>query len=185
MISRLAVFLGSRDGAHPRWRQLAYDTGAGLARRDIELVYGGGGSGLMGALSQGVIDHGGRVIGVIPAFMVDREWGRVGDEPGVTTHVVETMHERKALMTELADAFLVLPGGLGTLEELFEVWTWHTLDLHAKALGLLDPAGFWDHLVTLLGQLAGHGFMNAETVEALVVERDLDAALAGLTTRLR
>lgn len=183
MIQRLAIFLGSRDGNDERFAAHAYDVGAGLARRGVELVYGGGGSGLMGAISQGVLDHGGRVYGVIPRFMVEREWGRL-HEPGVQMHVVDTMHERKAMMTERADAFLTLLGGLGTLEELFEVWTWRTLDLHSKPVGLLNADGFWNPLVDTLHRLAESGFMDRSTVDDLVVAGDLDAALAGLAARL-
>ena len=182
-IRRLAVFLGSSDGTDPRFAASAYDVGRGLAERGIELVYGGGGSGLMGRLSQGVLDGGGRVFGVIPRFMVDREWGRV-HEPGVTMHVVDTMHERKARMAERAQAFLALPGGLGTLEELFEVWTWQTLALHAKPVGLLDDGGYWAPLVEMLHRVADHGFMARATVDGLVVAGELDAALDGLAARL-
>lgn len=164
MVRRLAVFLGSRDGS--------------------ELVYGGGGSGLMGRLSQGVLDGDGHVHGVIPRFMVDREWARVR-EPGVELHVVETMHERKARMTERADAFLVLPGGLGTLEELFEVWTWRTLGLHRKPLGLLDIGGFFDPLVEMLERTVEAGFVDARTLDELVVARDLETALRGLDALTR
>ncbi|KAA1424196.1 TIGR00730 family Rossman fold protein [Nocardioides antri] len=184
MIQRLAIFLGSRDGSEPRFAEQAYDVGAQLATRGIELVYGGGGSGLMGRLSQGVLDGGGRVYGVIPRFMVEREWGRL-HEPGVQMHVVDTMHERKAMMTERAEAFLTLPGGLGTLEELFEVWTWQTLSLHSKPVGLLNTDGFWDPLVDTLRRLADNGFMDRSTVDGLVVGADLDAALAGLDAQVR
>ena len=183
MIQRLAVFLGSRDGSDPRFVEEAYDVGTGLAERGIELVYGGGGSGLMGRVSQGVLDGGGRVYGVIPRFMVEREWGRL-HEPGVQMHVVETMHERKAMMAERADAFLTLPGGLGTLEELFEVWTWQTLALHTKPVGLLNADGFWDPLVDTLCRLADNGFMDRSTVDDLVVAADLDAVLAGLAEQV-
>lgn len=183
MLRRLAIFLGSRDGLDPAHCDLAYDVGRELADRGIELVYGGGGSGLMGHVSQGVLDHGGRVYGVIPRFMVEREWGRLHQE-GVEMHVVETMHERKAMMSVRAEAFLVLPGGLGTLEELFEVWTWRTLGLHDKPLGLLNPDGFWDPLVTMLHQLAQADFMDSQTVRDLVVAPTLDAALAGLARQL-
>ncbi|WP_312855915.1 LOG family protein [Nocardioides stalactiti] len=183
MIQRLAIFLGSRDGDDPRFGRDAYDVGAELAARGIELVYGGGGGGLMGRVSQGVLDGGGRVYGVIPRFMVEREWGRL-HEPGVQMHVVETMHERKAMMTARADAFLVLPGGLGTLEELFEVWTWQTLSLHSKPVGLLNTDGFWDPLVATLDRLADHEFMSRTTVDDLVVAPDLAAALDGLASRL-
>jgi uncharacterized protein (TIGR00730 family) len=184
VIQRLAIFLGSRDGSDPRFAEQAYDVGTQLAARDIELVYGGGGGGLMGRVSQGVLDGGGRIYGVIPRFMVEREWGRVG-QPGVQMHVVETMHERKAMMAERADAFLTLPGGLGTLEELFEVWTWQTLALHAKPIGLLNADGFWDPLVETLHRLADNEFMSRSTVDGLVVAPDLDSALAGLDAQVR
>lgn len=183
MIQRLGIFLGSRDGSDPRFAEEAYDVGRQLATREVELVYGGGGSGLMGRLSQGVLDGGGRVYGVIPRFMVEREWGRL-HEPGVQMHVVETMHERKAMMAERADAFLTLPGGLGTLEELFEVWTWQTLALHSKPVGLLNTNGFWDPLVETLDRLADLEFMDRRTVDGLVVAPDLDAALSGLAAQV-
>ncbi|HWJ80888.1 MAG TPA: TIGR00730 family Rossman fold protein [Nocardioides sp.] len=182
-VRRLGVFLGSRDGDDPRFGEAAYDVGRQLAERGIELVYGGGGGGLMGRLSQGVLDTGGRVYGVIPRFMVEREWGRL-HERGVEMHVVETMHQRKAMMAERAQAFLGLPGGLGTLEELFEVWTWQTLSLHAKPVGLLDQDGFWDPLVAMLQRITDHGFMSRATLDGLVVESDLDAALEALGARL-
>jgi uncharacterized protein (TIGR00730 family) len=182
-IERLGVFLGSSDGSDPRFAASAYQVGRDLAERGIELVYGGGGSGLMGRLSQGVLDHGGRVYGVIPKFMVEREWARL-HEPGVELHVVATMHERKAMMTERAQAFLTLPGGLGTLEELFEVWSWQTLALHAKPIGLLNADGFWDPLVDTLRRVTTHGFMRRSTLDGLVVEGDLDAALTALAARV-
>ncbi|MDZ5622146.1 TIGR00730 family Rossman fold protein [Nocardioides sp. HM23] len=183
MIQRLAMFLGSRNGSDPRFADRAYDIGTQLAAREIELVYGGGGAGLMGRVSQGALDGGGRVYGVIPRFMVEREWGRL-HQPGVQMHVVETMHERKAMMAERADAFLTLPGGLGTLEELFEVWTWQTLSLHSKPVGLLNIDGFWDPLVETLDRLADHAFMDRSTVDGLVVAPDLDTALEGLAAQL-
>lgn len=183
MIEHLGVFLGSSPGDDPRFAETAYQVGRDLAERGIELVYGGGGGGLMGRLSQGVLAHGGRVYGVIPEFMVEREWARL-HEHGVQMHVVQTMHERKALMAERAQAFLTLPGGLGTLEEMFEVWTWQTLGLHAKPVGLLNTDGFWDPLVEMLRRVTAHGFMNRTTLDGLVVEADLDAALAELATRI-
>jgi len=183
VISRLAVFLGSRDGHDPALAAAAYDVGRGLAERGIELVYGAGGAGLMGRVSQGAIDAGGRVYGVIPRFMVDREWGRVEGEAGVQTVVVESMHERKALMADRAEAFLALPGGLGTLEELFEVWTWQTLLLHGKPVGLLNVGGFWDPLVALMHRIADAGFMDRDTVDALVVGDDLEDVLERLSAQ--
>lgn len=177
MITSLAVFLGSRTGTDPELARFAYDLGAELAHRDIELVYGAGGSGLMGQLSQGAIEAGGRVFGVIPRFMVEREWARA-PQPRVTVHVVETMHERKAQMAKRADAFLALPGGLGTLEELFEIWTWGTLGLHSKPIGLLNHGGFWDPLLATLQRIADAGFVDHRVVDGLVVGSTLDDVLA-------
>ncbi|WP_084652882.1 TIGR00730 family Rossman fold protein [Nocardioides insulae] len=184
MLTRLAVFLGSRDGADPDLVKATYALGRSLAEREIELVYGGGAAGLMGHLSRGVLDAGGRVYGVIPRFMIEREWGRTHGER-LEMHVVGTMHERKAMMAERAQAFLALPGGLGTLEELFEVWTWHTLGLHDKPLGLLDLGGFWQPLLATLDRLVEAGFMDADTVRALVVAQELDPVLDGLDQALR
>jgi uncharacterized protein (TIGR00730 family) len=180
MIKHLAVFLGSRDGNDPTLMEKAYEVGAGLAERGIELVYGAGGSGLMGQISQGALDGNGRVFGVIPRFMVEREWGRVGGAPGMQTMVVDTMHERKARMAERADAFLALPGGIGTLEELFEVWTWQTLSLHGKPVGLLNIDGFWDPLVEMMERIAAAGFLHGSPAESLVVGDDLDDVLTRL-----
>ena len=180
MIKHLAVFLGSRDGNDPTLGELAYEVGQGLAERDIELVYGAGGGGLMGQISQGAIDGNGKVFGVIPRFMVEREWGRVEGAPGMQTVVVDTMHERKAMMAERAEAFLALPGGIGTLEELFEVWTWQTLSLHGKPVGLLNVNGFWDPLVEMMERIAEAGFLHGSPAETLVVGDDLDDVLARL-----
>lgn len=183
VISSLAVFLGSRDGNDPALAEAAYAAGRRLAELQVELVYGGGGAGLMGRVSQGVIDGGGRIYGVIPKFMVEREWGRVGecDEPGVATVVVDTMHERKALMADRADAFLALPGGLGTLEELFEVWTWQTLSLHGKPVGLLNVGGFWDPLVAMMDRIREAGFVDRAVADGLVVGDELDDVLTRLS----
>ncbi len=180
MLTSLAVFLGSRNGNDPALARLSHDVGAELARRDIELVYGAGSSGLMGQLSQGAIDAGGRVYGVIPRFMVDREWARTS-QPGVEIHVVDTMHERKALMAKRADAFLALPGGLGTLEELFEIWTWGTLGLHSKPIALLNHDGFWDPLLETLRRIADAGFVDHRIVDGLVVGTTLDDVLAAFS----
>lgn len=176
MISRLAVFTGAREGSEPWLAETAYDVGRELAERGIELVYGGGGAGLMGAVSQGVLDHGGQVTGVIPAFMAEREWAR-SSGPNLEVHVVDTMHDRKALMASRADAFLALPGGLGTLEEIFEVWTWQTLGIQHKPVGFLNARGFWDPLVEMLHRLAGAGLMERRTVAELIVADDLASAL--------
>lgn len=159
---------------------LAHSVGTGLARRGIGLVYGAGGGGLMGALAQGALDEGGEVIGVIPEFMIDREWGR---DDLTEVHVVQTMHERKALMADLTHAFLALPGGMGTLEEIFEVWTWRQIGLLDKPVGFLDADGFWTPLLDALRGIEGAGFMSRASLEDVVVAPDLDSALAGLDAR--
>lgn len=180
MIERLTVFMGSTPGKDPRWVELAHAVGSDLARRGIGVVYGGGGGGLMGALAQGALDEGGEVIGVIPEFMIDREWGR-GDLTEV--HVVQSMHERKALMADLTSAFLALPGGMGTLEEVFEVWTWRQIGLLDKPVGFLDADGFWTPLLDSLRGLGEAGFMSQASLDDVVVAPDLDSALAGLEAR--
>ncbi|WEV77147.1 TIGR00730 family Rossman fold protein [Janibacter cremeus] len=180
MIKRLTCFTGSTTGNDPKWVDLAHAVGADLAGRGIGVVYGGGGSGLMGALAQGALERGGEVIGVIPEFMIDREWGRGGL---TEVHVVASMHERKALMADLTSAFLALPGGMGTLEEIFEVWTWRQIGLLDKPVGFLDADGFWTPLLDTLRGIADAGFMSAASLAEIVVEADLDSALAGLEAR--
>ncbi|GAB3117985.1 TIGR00730 family Rossman fold protein [Janibacter alkaliphilus] len=179
-LRRLCVFTGSTPGTDPALVELAGQVGAELARREVGVVYGGGGSGLMGALADGAMRAGGEVIGVIPDFMVQREWGR-GDLTEV--HVVRSMHERKAMMSDLSDAFLVLPGGIGTLEELFEVWTWRQIGLHGKPVGLLDAGGFWQPLLTALDHLVAAGFVSTASRDDLVVADELPAALEQLAAR--
>ena len=180
-IRSLAVFLASSPGADPALGRLARDVGREIAERDIELVYGAGGRGLMGDLARGALDAGGRVVGVIPREMMRREWGR---DDLTELHVVESMHERKALMAQRADAFLALPGGLGTLEEIFEVWTWRVLGFHDKPVGFLDIAGFWGPLLGAIHGLADAEFMKPSALQDLVVAQTLDDALAALAERL-
>jgi uncharacterized protein (TIGR00730 family) len=180
-LGRVAVFCGSALGTDPGLAAVAHEVGAGLAERGIGLVYGGGGLGLMGELSQGALDAGGEVIGVIPRAMVEREWGR---HDLTELHVVETMHERKALMAEHADAFLCLPGGLGTLEEIFEVWSWRQIDFLDDPVGFLNVAGFWNPLLAALRGLVDAGFVRAEVMDDLVVADNLEEALAGLGARV-
>ena len=180
MIERLTCFCGSTPGNDPRWVELAHAVGSDLAGRGIGVVYGAGGSGLMGALAQGALDAGGEVIGVIPSFMIEREWGR---DDLTEVHVVETMHERKALMADLTSAFLALPGGMGTLEEVFEVWTWRQIGLLDKPVGFLDADGFWTPLLDALRGISEAGFMSQASLDDVVVAPDLDSALAGLEAR--
>lgn len=180
VIERLTVFCGSTPGHDPRWVELAHSVGRDLARRGIGVVYGAGGGGLMGALAQGALDEGGEVVGVIPTFMIEREWGR---DDLTEVHVVGTMHERKALMADLTSAFLALPGGMGTLEEIFEVWTWRQIGLLDKPVGFLDAGGFWTPLLDSLRGLGEAGFMSQASLDDIVVAPDLDTALAGLEAR--
>ena len=175
------MFCGSSPGTDPALSRRSYDVGRGLAERGIGLVYGGGGFGLMREVSQGALDAGGEVLGVIPRSMIDREWGR---DDLTELHVVATMHERKAMMAELADAFLCLPGGLGTLEEIIEVWSWRHIGFNDDPVGFLNLGGLWTPLLDALGGLVDAGFIRREVLDDVVVANDLDEALAGLTRRL-
>ncbi|MGW0228026.1 LOG family protein [Actinopolymorpha singaporensis] len=178
---RIAVFTGSTTGHSPAFAALAHSVGEELARRGIGLVYGGGRAGLMGALSQGALDGGGEVTGVIPQAMVEREWARTDL---TDLRVCATMHERKAIMADLADAFLALPGGLGTLEEIFEVWTWRQLGFHRKPVAFLNAEGFWQPLLDTLSGIATAGFLSAFTLEDVVVDDNLADVLKGLSRQL-
>ncbi|MFD7920699.1 TIGR00730 family Rossman fold protein [Streptomyces sp. NPDC059740] len=179
---RLAVFLASSDGHDPAHAELAAGVGVELARRDIGLVYGGGRRGLMGVVADSVLEAGGEVIGVMPRSMVEREWAH----EGVTELLMcDSMHERKALMAEHADAFVALPGGLGTLEEIFEVWSWRQLGFHTKPVGFLDAGGFWTPLLGALRSIADSGFLPESTLGDLAVAPDLSGLLAALEERLR
>jgi uncharacterized protein (TIGR00730 family) len=168
------VFCGASAGRDPSYLALARATGAALAERGIGLVYGGGRVGLMGGLADAALAAGGEVVGVIPRGLVDRELAH----PGLTElRVVDTLHERKAVMAELADAFIALPGGLGTLEELSEVVSWAQLDLHRKPCGILDPSGYFGSLIGFLDHAVGEGFLAQLDRDRLVVETSLDRLL--------
>jgi uncharacterized protein (TIGR00730 family) len=179
-IRRVAVFCGSTSGADPEFARRSYEVGRELAERGIGVVYGAGGHGLMREVSQGALDAGGDVVGVIPRSMVDREWGR---DDLTDLHVVDTMHERKAKMVELADAFLGLPGGLGTLEEIIEVWSWRPIGFNGDPVGLLDINGFWSPLLDALERLVQAGFVRREVMDDLVVAETLPDALERLAQR--
>ena len=155
--SSLCVFCGSRFGTDPATRETAVALGRLLAAEGITLVYGGGGVGLMGLVANAALDNGGRAIGIIPNFLLQREAGH----PALTeTVVVETMHERKLQMFERSEAFVVLPGGIGTLEEFFEVLSWRTLGLHAKPIVIIDQGGYWQPLAALLRGVVDGGFAD-------------------------
>jgi uncharacterized protein (TIGR00730 family) len=165
----VCVFCGSSAGNDPRFAQTASEFGALLAKEGITLVYGGGHVGLMGILADSVLANGGKVIGVIPRALWDRE---VGHRNLTELHVVESMHERKALMASLADAFVALPGGLGTLEEVFEVWTWAQLGIHDKPVGFLDAIGFYAPLLAFLDNAVDAGFVRPQHRAMAIVEDD-------------
>jgi uncharacterized protein (TIGR00730 family) len=155
----VAVYCGSSSGNNPIYTQQAQEMGRELARRGLTLVYGGGCVGLMGTIADAVLAEGGKVIGVIPGFLADKELAHTGC---TELHIVETMHQRKLLMADLAEGFVAMPGGFGTLEELFEVLTWGQLGLHGKPVGLLNTLGFYDSLLALLDHMSGEAFLRPE-----------------------
>ena len=181
-MKRICIFCGSSEGSRPEYRRATEELAGELVRRKIGLVYGGGNVGLMGIVADAVLKAGGEVQGVIPKHLMARE---VGHKGLTKLHVVHTMHERKALMAELADAFVALPGGLGTLEEIFEVWSWRQLGFHAKPIGFLDAGGFWTPLLGALRGISDSGFLPASTLDDLAVAPDLPGLLEALQERLR
>jgi uncharacterized protein (TIGR00730 family) len=175
-LNRLCVYCGSSRGTDPAYADAAVALGSELVRRGIGLVYGGGSVGLMGIIADTVLAGGGQVIGVIPRFLHRREIMHAG----VTDlRVVESMHERKALMADLSDGFAVLPGGIGTFEEAFEAMTWTQLGIHTKPVGLLDVDGFWGPAVELLDRAVSDGFLRPD-VAAVPFETDAAALLDAL-----
>jgi len=173
-LDQLAVYCGSAPGSDPAFADAAKATAAAMVREKVQLVYGGGRLGLMGLIADSVLELGGEVYGVIPQALVDIEVAH----PNVTElHVVETMHERKAKMTELADGFLALPGGIGTLDELFEAWSWNALGYHKKPFCLLNTNGYWDGLITFIDHATESGFMSAQRREQLLVADTPEQAL--------
>jgi uncharacterized protein (TIGR00730 family) len=169
MLRRLCVFCGANAGGEPVYEQAAISVGRLLCRRGIELVYGGGNVGLMGALATACLDDGGHVIGVIPQMLVDREAAHTGLSE---LRVVGSMHERKTLMSDLADAFLTLPGGFGTWEEFFEVLTWAQLGIQRKACALLNVNGYYDPLLGMADRAVSEGFVRAPHRELLLSDDD-------------
>jgi uncharacterized protein (TIGR00730 family) len=173
-LRRVCVFCGSSKGNQPAYLAAAQEIGRELAHRGIGLVYGGGNIGLMGALADAALAAGGHVIGVIPEALLAKEVGHRG-LPDL--RIVKTMHERKALMAELSDGFIALPGGFGTFEEFFEVLTWSQLGLHSKPCGVLNISGFFDPLLELINHSVSEGFVRATHRELVFVETDLDRLL--------
>ena len=173
-LDQLAVYCGSAPGTDPAFADAARATATAMVREKIQLVYGGGRLGLMGLIADSVLEMGGFVYGVIPQALVDIEVAH----PSVTElHIVETMHERKAKMTELADAFLALPGGIGTLDEFFEAWSWNALGYHKKPFCLLNVNGYWDGLIQFIDHSADSGFMSERRRQQLLVATSPEQAL--------
>jgi uncharacterized protein (TIGR00730 family) len=177
-VERICVFCGASPGARREYAESARTVARLLAAEGIGVVYGGGGVGLMGALADAVLAEGGRITGVIPRSLMDRE---IAHRDVSDMRVVGSMHERKALMVELSDAFLALPGGIGTLEELFEVYTWAQLGLHRKPCALLNVEGYYDGIADFLDHAVAERFLRQETRELLMVE----SGPAALIERLR
>jgi uncharacterized protein (TIGR00730 family) len=174
VIHRVCVFCGSNAGSDPTYTDAARNLGQLLAREGVGLVYGGGSVGLMGEVADAVLAAGGEVIGVIPHAL----WAREVGHRGLTEiRIVDTMHERKAMMADLSDAFIALPGGLGTLEEIFEIWTWAQLGLHAKPVGFLDVNGFYAPLMQFLDRAVRERFLRAEHRAIAILDSDPAALL--------
>lgn len=176
----LCVFCGSRFGKRAEYRAAAVAMGRAIAASGMHLVYGGGHVGLMGAAADAATEAGGQVTGVIPRHLWDLEVGHGGIDD---LRIVDTMHERKAMMAELSDGFVVLPGGIGTMEEFFEVWTWGQLGIHAKPYGLLNIDGYFDPLIRFLDHMVAEEFLNAEHRQPVVIESDPERMLAALRER--
>ena len=174
-IKRLAVYCGSATGNQPYFAESAQATARAMVSRGIDLVYGGGRLGLMGLVADSVLELGGKVYGVIPEALVNLEVAHTG----VTElYTVANMHERKAKMTDLADAFIAIPGGIGTLDELFEAWSWNALGYHAKPFCLLNVEGFWDGLIEFMDHATGCGFLSEQRrAQLLVAKRPEDALI--------
>jgi hypothetical protein len=179
-LARVCVFCGSKHGAKTSYTMTARKLGAVLADRGLGLVYGGGDIGLMGEVADSALSEGAEVVGVIPEFMIDHE---VAHDGLTELRVVDSMHERKAVMTQLADAFVALPGGWGTLEELFEVITWAQLDLHRKPVGLLNVAGYFDPLIEFIDRAVTDGFIRERHRSLLVDDDDIGRLFDTLATR--
>lgn len=176
-LDRLAVFCGSRSGNDAKYRQLCLDLARQMKALNIDLVYGGGNVGLMGILADEVLRLGGKVYGVIPEKLMAVERGHTGS---TELYVVKTMHERKAKMAELSDAFIAIPGGIGTLEEIFEVFTWAYLGYHNKPCGILNLHGFYTPLLEMLDKMVAEGFLSPECRALLREATDVKALLQAM-----
>ncbi|WP_027015866.1 LOG family protein [Comamonas composti] len=173
----ICVYCGSRPGNSPEFTAAARSVGRWIGEHGGQLVYGGGRSGLMGEVAEATQAAGGRVIGIIPQILVDKE---VANHSCDELHIVQTMHERKAMMAEHSDAFVALPGGIGTFEELYEIWTWRQLGYHDKPIGLLNVDGYYDGMLQFLQSCVGHGFMGEWQMGLMESGSEIGALLACL-----
>lgn len=165
----ICVFCGSSPGFHPIYKESAYELGKLIAEEKMTLVYGGGSVGLMGVLADSVMEHGGKVTGIIPKFLYDKE---VGHDGLTKLIIVESMHERKQKMAEMSQGFVAMPGGIGTMEELFEIFTWSQLALIKKPVALYNINGFYDDISRFLDKTVQEGFLKEETVASLIQSHD-------------
>ncbi len=173
----VCVYCGSRFGADAAYREAARAVGQSIGQRGWQLVYGGGNVGLMGVVADAALAAGGRVVGVIPRTLMEREVGHAGLSE---QHVVDTMHQRKQMMAQRAHAFLALPGGIGTLEELYEVWTWRQLGYHDNPIGLLNIQGYYDTLLAFMQRTVSDGFLGSEQMALVTTGSDPESLLSEL-----
>lgn len=173
----VCVFCGSNAGSNPAYLADAKAMGTALAKANLQLIYGGGNVGLMGAVADAVMAAGGSAIGVIPKFLLERE---VGHRELTELHIVDSMHERKAMMARLADSFAIMPGGIGTMEEMFEIWTWGQLNLHMKPCALLNTANYYDQICGFLDHMVSEGFMLQEHRDAMMMSDTPEALISKL-----
>ncbi len=176
----ICVYCGSKPGHSPEFAQVAVQVGTWIGRHGGQLVYGGGRNGLMGLVAEATLAAGGTVVGIIPKALVEKERAHHGC---TELHVVDTMHERKRLMADKADAFLALPGGIGTFEELFEVWTWRQLGYHDKPVGILNTMAYYDGLMTFIAQVVKQGFMADWQTELVSVGQEPESLLRSLVQK--
>ncbi len=173
----LCVYCGSRPGLDPQFADMARQVGHWIGRHGGQLVYGGGKAGLMGTVAEATLAAGGRVVGIIPKALVEKEWAL---RDCTELHIVETMHDRKRMMAERADAFVALPGGIGTFEELFEVWTWRQLGYHDKPVGILNSGGYYDGLLAFLASTVEQQFLSDWQMSLIRTDSDVTALLSSL-----
>ncbi|MBB5018494.1 hypothetical protein HNQ59_001783 [Chitinivorax tropicus] len=178
-MKKVCVFCGSRSGKNPAYKAAARALGEALARRGLALVYGGGNVGLMGEIADAALAAGGEVIGVIPDFLMEKELGHGGC---TELHVVDSMHTRKAMMADLADAFIAMPGGFGTFDELFEIVTWCQVGVHAKPIGLLDVEHYFDPLIKMVEYAIDEDFARQDNRSLLIVRDEVETLLDALKT---